>query len=78
MHFKMVHSSPINVKYRVCQSQDITCTKPIWVAVSRPSDSWVIDQNNILTALVCNLKTAEPTKISMAFSDSTQSMLISS
>ena len=34
---------------------------------SRPSGSWIIDQNNILTVLIHNLKTAWPTKISMPF-----------
>ena len=35
--------------------------------LGRPSGSWVIDPNNILTVLIHNLKTAWPTKISMPF-----------
>ena len=35
--------------------------------LGRPSGSWVIDPNNILTVLIHNLKTAWPTKISMSF-----------
>ena len=33
----------------------------------RPSRSWVIDTNNILTVLIYNLKIAWPTNISMPF-----------
>ena len=35
--------------------------------LSRPNSSFVIDQNNILTVLIHNLKPAWPTKISMPF-----------
>ena len=35
--------------------------------VSRPSSSWVIDQNIIMTALIHYLKTARPTKSLMPF-----------
>ena len=41
----------------------------------RPSGSWVIHQNNILTVLIHNLKTAWSTKISMPFLSSLDNLL---
>ena len=35
--------------------------------LSMPSGSWIIDQNNILTVLIYNLKTARPTNIALPF-----------
>ena len=43
--------------------------------LSRPSGSWVIDQNNILTSLIYNLKTTRPTKISIPFFSSLDNLL---